>query len=100
MTPFLEAHPGGVTRIQMVNGQDLKAFWEVYKIHNRPHIQALLQDYRVYLSNSMFPNFSVFNEHDLFHSSKERNLLKMTHFCFFLSNFQDSKILKFQTYSE
>jgi len=47
VTPFLEAHPGGVTRIQMVNGQDLKAFWEVYKIHNRPHIQALLQDYRI-----------------------------------------------------
>jgi len=47
VTPFLDAHPGGAARIQMVNGQDLKAFWGVYKIHNRPHIQALLQDYRI-----------------------------------------------------
>jgi len=47
VTPFLDAHPGGASRIQMVNGQDLKAFWTVYAIHNRPHIQALLQDYRI-----------------------------------------------------
>eukprot|EP00494_Astrolonche_serrata_P024311 UN24569 len=31
----------------MVNGQDLKAYWEIYKLHNRPHIQELLQDYRI-----------------------------------------------------
>jgi len=47
VTPFLEAHPGGAHRIMMSNGSDLKAFWEIYKLHNRPHIQALLEDYRI-----------------------------------------------------
>jgi len=47
MSPFMEAHPGGSARIEMVNGQDLKAFWAVYKIHNRPHIQNLMEDFRI-----------------------------------------------------
>jgi len=47
VTEFMDAHPGGVNRILMVNGQDLKAFWSIYKLHNRQHIQELLQDYRI-----------------------------------------------------
>lgn len=47
MTPFLDAHPGGSSRIEMVSGSDLSAYWNIYEIHNRPHIQALLEEYRV-----------------------------------------------------
>ena len=36
VTAFLDAHPGGATRIMMVNGLDLAPFWNVYKLHNRP----------------------------------------------------------------
>jgi sulfite oxidase len=31
----------------MVNGSDLKPFWSVYKLHNRPHIKALLQEFAI-----------------------------------------------------
>jgi hypothetical protein len=47
VTTFLDAHPGGVDRIQMVNGQDLAKFWGVYDLHDRPHIRALLEEYRI-----------------------------------------------------
>jgi sulfite oxidase len=47
VTPFLEAHPGGSARIEMVNGSDLSAYWKVYDLHNRPHIQQLLEEYRI-----------------------------------------------------
>lgn len=47
MTTFLDCHPGGAGRIQMVNGGDLEAYWEVYALHNRPHIQNLIEHYRI-----------------------------------------------------
>jgi len=47
MTTFAECHPGGEARVHMVQGQDLEAFWEVYSLHNRPHIQNLIQHYRI-----------------------------------------------------
>jgi sulfite oxidase len=47
VTPFLDAHPGGPARIEMVNGGDLEAYWKVYELHNRPHIQALMQEFRI-----------------------------------------------------
>lgn len=48
VTPFLEAHPGGSSRIEMVNGSDLDAYWRVYNFHSdRPHIMQLLEEYRV-----------------------------------------------------
>eukprot|EP00039_Didymoeca_costata_P015873 m.275784 g.275784 ORF g.275784 m.275784 type:complete len:649 (+) comp16295_c0_seq2:1254-3200(+) len=47
VTSFLEAHPGGQHRIRMVNGMDLSAFWNVYTLHDRPHIRAFLEDYRI-----------------------------------------------------
>jgi len=47
MTPFLEAHPGGGGRIEMVAGSDLSAYWSVYDLHNKPHIHQLIQEYRV-----------------------------------------------------
>lgn len=31
----------------MVNGQDLAKFWAVYQLHDRPHIRALLEEYRI-----------------------------------------------------
>ena len=31
----------------MVNGGDLHAFWRIYKLHNRPHIRRLLEEYRI-----------------------------------------------------
>jgi hypothetical protein len=34
-------------RIEMVNGQDLAKFWAVYQLHDRPHIRALLEEYRI-----------------------------------------------------
>jgi len=43
VTPFLDAHPGGVSRIMMVQGQDLGKYWGVYQLHDRPHIRALLE---------------------------------------------------------
>ncbi len=47
VTTFLEAHPGGQPRIQMVNGQDLGEFWKIYKLHNRAHIRLLLEEMRI-----------------------------------------------------
>lgn len=47
VTPFLEAHPGGVGRIEMTNGRDLSGYWSIYELHNRPHIHALLEEYRI-----------------------------------------------------
>jgi sulfite oxidase len=31
----------------MAAGGDLGAFWKVYKLHNRPHVRKLLEEYRV-----------------------------------------------------
>lgn len=45
--PFLDAHPGGASRIQMVNGNDLGQFWDIYKLHNRPHVRKLMEEYRI-----------------------------------------------------
>lgn len=47
VTPFLDAHPGGAERIQMVHGSDLQKFWQVYQLHDRPHIRSLLEEYRI-----------------------------------------------------
>merc|ERR1719204_1208093 len=47
VTTFLDAHPGGSARIEMTNGQDLRKFWSVYTLHDRPHIRALLERYRI-----------------------------------------------------
>lgn len=47
VTKFLDAHPGGANRIRMVNGLDLKHFWKVYDLHDRPHIRQLLEHYRI-----------------------------------------------------
>ena len=47
VTPFLDAHPGGAHRIMMVHGQDLAQFWDIYKLHDRKHIRALLEEYRI-----------------------------------------------------
>ena len=47
VTEFLEAHPGGQTRILMVDGLDLAKFWEIYTLHDRQHIRDLLEDYRI-----------------------------------------------------
>merc|ERR1719320_759646 len=47
VTSFLEAHPGGASRIQMVNGNDLGTYWDVYTLHDRPHIRALMERYRI-----------------------------------------------------
>lgn len=44
---FVRGHPGGYDRILMANGNDLEPFWEVYKLHFRPHIQHLVEDYRI-----------------------------------------------------
>ena len=47
VTAFLDAHPGGPDRIMMVAGADLEAFWGIYKLHHRPHIKALLEEFRI-----------------------------------------------------
>ena len=47
VTPFLDAHPGGATRIMMAAGGDLSKFWAVYRLHNRPHVRKLLEEYRI-----------------------------------------------------
>lgn len=47
VTSFMEAHPGGPHRIMMVAGQDLSSFWGIYKLHDRPHIRNLLEEYRI-----------------------------------------------------
>eukprot|EP00397_Hematodinium_sp_SG-2012_P023242 GEMP01024139.1.p1 GENE.GEMP01024139.1~~GEMP01024139.1.p1 ORF type:complete len:579 (+),score=110.67 GEMP01024139.1:123-1859(+) len=47
MTTFMDSHPGGAGRINMVQGQDLKPFWKVYELHQRPHILNLLEHYRI-----------------------------------------------------
>lgn len=47
VTPFLDAHPGGSGRIEMVDGRDLARFWEVYRLHDRPHVRGLLEEYRI-----------------------------------------------------
>jgi sulfite oxidase len=46
VTDFVKGHPGK-DRILMANGLDLEIFWNTYKIHFRPHIQHLLEDYRI-----------------------------------------------------
>ena len=47
VTEFLEVHPGGEARIKMANGCDLHAYWDLYRLHHRHHIQDLLQQYRI-----------------------------------------------------
>eukprot|EP01084_Bolivina_argentea_P258351 435515_1 len=47
VTNFMDHHPGGATRIEMVGGSDLSAYWEIYTLHFREHIQQLLQKYRI-----------------------------------------------------
>ena len=47
VTEFLEVHPGGEHRIRMANGCDLHAYWDLYRLHHRHHIQDLLQNYRI-----------------------------------------------------
>lgn len=47
VTSFMDAHPGGTDRIEMVNSQDLAKYWAVYDLHDRPHIRALLEEYRI-----------------------------------------------------
>jgi sulfite oxidase len=47
MTDFMAAHPGGAGRIAMVEGQDLSKFWDVYKLHHRQHIAALMTRFRI-----------------------------------------------------
>jgi len=47
ITPFVNAHPGGSDRLLMAKGCDLDKFWDVYKLHYRPHIQALIEDWRI-----------------------------------------------------
>ena len=47
MTDFMAAHPGGAGRIAMVEGQDLSKFWDVYKLHHREHIAALMGSFRI-----------------------------------------------------
>ena len=46
LTGFVKAHPGG-DRICMANGQDLETFWETYRLHFRPHIQHMIEDFRI-----------------------------------------------------
>ena len=46
LSGFLKAHPGG-DRILMANGHDLEPFWNVYRLHFRPHIQHLVEDFRI-----------------------------------------------------
>jgi sulfite oxidase len=47
VTVFLDAHPGGSGRIEMASGSDLSHFWNVYQLHHRPHIKALLEEFRI-----------------------------------------------------
>ena len=47
VTEFLEAHPGGPSRIMMVQGQDLAKFWNIYQLHDRGHILKLLEEYKI-----------------------------------------------------
>jgi len=47
VTEFMEHHPGGASRIEMVGGGDLSGYWAIYTLHFREHIQELLQSYRI-----------------------------------------------------
>ena len=47
VTSFMDHHPGGSTRIEMVGGNDLCGYWKIYTLHFREHIQKLLQKYRI-----------------------------------------------------
>ena len=48
VTDFLDAHPGGATRIEMVSNRDLTPFWKLYTLHlERLHILNLLEEYRI-----------------------------------------------------
>ena len=47
VTDFMEHHPGGASRIEMVGGGDLSGYWAIYTLHLRTHIQQLLQTYRI-----------------------------------------------------
>eukprot|EP00056_Hartaetosiga_gracilis_P015397 m.241648 g.241648 ORF g.241648 m.241648 type:complete len:702 (+) comp24989_c0_seq1:224-2329(+) len=43
ITSFISAHPGGPGRLQMAAGNDLRPFWNVYRLHYRGHIIPLLE---------------------------------------------------------
>ena len=48
VTEFLDSHPGGSGRIEMVKGHDLSGAWSVYELHlQRQHIRDLLEVYRI-----------------------------------------------------
>ena len=40
-------HPGGVGRLQMAAGNDLEVYWKVYTQHNRGHIGAHMERYKI-----------------------------------------------------
>jgi len=46
MTKFT-GHPGGVGRLQMAAGNDLEVYWKVYTQHNRGHIGAHMERYKI-----------------------------------------------------
>mmetsp|Transcript_3112 Transcript_3112/g.7566 ORF Transcript_3112/g.7566 Transcript_3112/m.7566 type:complete len:648 (-) Transcript_3112:75-2018(-) len=47
ITKFLDAHPGGTTRLLMAAGGDLEPFWNVYRQHYRGHILDFIQRYKI-----------------------------------------------------
>ena len=47
LTFFKNGHPGGTPRLLMAAGQDLEAYWEVYRQHLRGHIVDWMEKHRI-----------------------------------------------------
>lgn len=47
ITDFIDAHPGGATRIKLAAGASVDSFWKIFKVHDKDEVRTILEGMRV-----------------------------------------------------
>ncbi|XP_043302142.1 sulfite oxidase, mitochondrial isoform X1 [Cervus canadensis] len=47
ITEFVDIHPGGASKLMLAAGGPLEPFWAHYAVHNQPHVQEMLAEYKI-----------------------------------------------------
>ncbi|XP_066114555.1 sulfite oxidase, mitochondrial [Saccopteryx bilineata] len=47
VTEFVDLHPGGPAKLMLAAGGPLEPFWDLYAVHNQPHIHEILAQYKI-----------------------------------------------------
>jgi sulfite oxidase len=47
ITDFVEGHPGGSARIMMAAGSSIDPFWSMYRQHQNPEVNKILEQHRI-----------------------------------------------------